>query len=69
MKQKIILTIITCLIGICTAVAQIGSGKYGVKGYLVDSASGKPVEFVTVSLENADDKTIKTQHSKTDGAS
>ncbi|HMI03198.1 MAG TPA: outer membrane beta-barrel protein [Pedobacter sp.] len=67
MKQKIILTFITCLTGFYTAVAQITPGTYSVKGYLIDSASQKPIEFITVSLKNADQKTIKTQHSKTDG--
>ncbi|WP_285057686.1 outer membrane beta-barrel protein [Pedobacter ginsengisoli] len=67
MKQKIILTLVAFLIGFFTAAAQIASGTYSVKGYLVDSASQMPVEFVTVSLKNADQKTIKTQHSKKDG--
>ena len=67
MKQKIILTFIISLTAFYTAVAQIASGVHSVKGYLIDSASQKPVEFATVSIKNADQKTIKTQHSKTDG--
>lgn len=67
MKQKIILTFLTCLTGIYSALGQAASNLHSIKGQLIDSASKKNVEFVTVSLKNAAQKTISTQFSKTDG--
>lgn len=67
MKQKIILTFLTCLTGIYSAFGQASSDLHSIKGRLIDSASKKNVEFVTVSLKNADQKTISTQFSKPDG--
>jgi ferric enterobactin receptor len=68
MKQKITLTFLTCLIGICSALGQATSDLHSIKGQLIDSAFKKPIEFMTVSLKNADQKTISTQLSKTDGS-
>lgn len=62
MKKLLLKSVILLFSGIFTAHAQ-----HDLKGVVTDSASGKPLEFITVTLLK-DQKAVKGDYTKTNGA-
>ncbi|MCC8410682.1 TonB-dependent receptor [Mucilaginibacter sp. UR6-1] len=63
-----LLTILYCTLSLCLF-AQAPSGNITVKGMVIDSATNKPLDFVTVALQDAATKTpVKSALSKGDGS-
>ncbi|GAB3929759.1 outer membrane beta-barrel family protein [Mucilaginibacter myungsuensis] len=67
MKLKTILALIFLMIGSVASFAQGIPGKSAIRGRLIDSATRKPAEFVTVSLSNTNKQQIKVVAGKIDG--
>lgn len=62
MKKLLLQTLLLLFAGFFTARAQ-----HHMKGMVTDSASGKPLEFITVTLLK-DQKAVKGDYTKTDGS-
>ncbi|MBE9584694.1 TonB-dependent receptor [Mucilaginibacter sp. JRF] len=63
-----LLTILYCTLSLCLF-AQAPGGNISVKGIVIDSATNKPLDFVTVALQDAATKSpVKSALSKGDGS-
>ncbi|WP_207428170.1 outer membrane beta-barrel protein [Pedobacter sp. SYSU D00535] len=61
------LTVFFSFLFIVPAYSQSSNPTYQIKGAVVDSASGKALEYVTVALKSADNKPVKTALTSTKG--
>ncbi|MCD8741092.1 TonB-dependent receptor [Mucilaginibacter roseus] len=63
-----LLTVLCCILSVCLF-AQAPAGNISVKGVVIDSTTNKPLDFVTVALQDAGTKLpVKSALSKGDGS-
>ncbi|QIP15175.1 TonB-dependent receptor [Spirosoma aureum] len=68
MKILTLLWVSILLLGLHVAVAQKNAGSYSIHGIIADSASHKPLIFMTVHLLKGSDLALKVDYSRADGS-
>jgi ferric enterobactin receptor len=66
MKTKVLLTIIL-FCAVLTGFAQTASPDRSVRGVVIDSATRKPVDIITVNLKSAGNQLLRTAVTRADG--